>query len=122
VIDAGAPPATRIVRPVFRCGSYGYGRNAYGEGFPSRTENSRKSDTVPITVIQSFCLFSSSRNRCPTTPVRLGHSRLANTPLTMATPERAIPSASVKSRPVTIGRFNVFNKCGVTPKYATCGS
>src|SRR5205809_2415811 len=51
VIDAGAPPATRIVSPVFGAGSYGYDTNAYGDGFPSRTENNRKSGTSPTIVI-----------------------------------------------------------------------
>ena len=77
--------------PVFRAGSYGYDRNAYGDGLSSRTLNSRKSLTMPITVIHWFCSSSSSRKRWPITSVRFGHSRFANTPLTIATPDRALP-------------------------------
>ena len=85
-------------------------------------ENSRKSLTTPMTVIHSFCLSSSSRNRWPTTSLRFGHIRFANTPLTIATPDRPCPSASVKSRPATSGRLSVFSRCGVTPKYDDVGS
>ena len=53
VIAEEAPPATRIVRPVFRAGSYSYGRNAYGDGLPSRTENRRKSLTTRIPVFSA---------------------------------------------------------------------
>src|SRR5436190_160975 len=51
VIAAGAPPATRIVRPVLRVAAYGYDTKAYGDGFPSRMLNRRKSPTTPMTVI-----------------------------------------------------------------------
>src|SRR6266498_5898737 len=56
VIAAGDPPATRMVSPVLRVGSYGYEMNAYGDGLPSLTEKRRKSLTTPITVIHSGCL------------------------------------------------------------------
>ncbi len=75
-----------------------------------------------MTVIHCFCLSSSRRKRWPITSVRFGHSRFANTPLTIATADRPCPSASVKSRPATSGTLSVFSRCGVTPKYETFGS
>src|SRR5437870_1572301 len=110
VIDAGDPPATRTVSPVFRVGSYGYDTNAYGDGLPSRAVNNRKSLTTPTIVIHWLGLSFRRRNRCPTGSILFGQRRFAKTPLTIATPDRPCPSASVKSRPATSGTLSVLRR------------